>query len=85
MNPDTSHPVTIRLVFGFVIWCLSPGFRMGTPDFKGLEFVLMTSDDKDIVHAYHYPSMEVRPGNPDHIYVVWNDGRWDSESAAFAP
>ena len=50
---------------------------IGVEDFKGRELVLHASESCGLLRINHFPSIAVSPTNPDTIYAVWNDGRWD--------
>jgi hypothetical protein len=63
---------TDRLITG------APVVPAGAPDWKGRELVLRGNDSDGPVRLFHYPSIAVEPANPNNVYVVWNDGRWDS-------
>ena len=57
----------------------APITQTGVSDFKGRELVLLGSVDCGLIRVNHFPSIAVSPTNPDMIYAVWNDGRWEQE------
>ena len=63
---DTDHLITGAAI--------SP---IGVEDFKGRELVLHSSDTCGLLRINHFPSIAVSPTNPDTVYAVWNDSRWE--------
>jgi hypothetical protein len=58
----------------------APMVHIGRPDFKGgRELVLVTDDKCAIMRIFNHPFIGVSPQNPDTVYAVWNDGRWDAQ------
>lgn len=35
-----------------------------------------------VLRINHFPSIAVSPTNPDEVYAVWNDGRWETDFEA---
>jgi hypothetical protein len=62
---------TDRLITG------APITPIGAPDWKFHELTLAGSADCDLLRINHNPIIGVSPTNPNEVYVVWNDGRWD--------
>jgi hypothetical protein len=64
---------TDRLITG------APMVQIGRPDFKGgRELVLVTDDKCSIMRIFNHPFIATSPQDPNIVYTVWNDGRWDS-------
>jgi hypothetical protein len=57
----------------------APVQAVGRPDYKFRELVLPAAADCSDVRVDHYPRIAVSPLNSNHVYVVWNDSRWDSQ------
>ena len=62
---------TDRLITG------APVVPIGRPDFKGRELTLLGNEGCSLLRINHHPSIAVSPTNPDTVYVVWNDARWE--------
>ena len=55
----------------------APITKTGTLDYKGHRMVLVgDADDRAFLMSTN-PVIAVAPGDPQTVYVVWNDGRWD--------
>jgi hypothetical protein len=50
---------------------------IGGPDFKYRELVLVVPRYCNYLRINMYPSIAVSPTDPNTVYAVWNDGRWD--------
>jgi hypothetical protein len=58
----------------------SPIVHIGRPDFKGGRELVLVADDKcSIMRIFNHPFISVSPTDPNTVYAVWNDGRWDSQ------
>jgi hypothetical protein len=57
----------------------APISKIGIPDWKGRELTLAGSENCSLIRVFHFPHIAVAPNNPNTVYVVWNDGRWDQE------
>ena len=57
----------------------APITKIGIPDWKGRELTLAGSEACSLIRIFHFPHIAVAPDNPNTVYVVWNDGRWDQE------
>ncbi len=55
----------------------SPVTKIGIPDYKGHELTMPASADCSLIRVNHYPYIAVAPNDPNTVYAVWNDGRWD--------
>ncbi len=55
----------------------APVDPIGAPDWKYHELTLVDSTGCDLLRINHNPIIGVSPTNPDEVYVVWNDARWD--------
>ena len=55
----------------------APIIPIGAPDWKFHELTLAGSADCDLLRINHNPLIGVSPTNPNEVYAVWNDGRWD--------
>ncbi|HKP52894.1 MAG TPA: S-layer homology domain-containing protein [Chloroflexia bacterium] len=62
---------TDRLITG------APITRIGIPDWKGRELTLPGSEKCSLIRIHHFPHIAVAPNDPNTVYVVWHDGRWD--------
>jgi hypothetical protein len=62
---------TDRLITG------APITPIGEPDKKGHELVIFANTLCNELRINHYPVIGISPTNPDEVYVVWNDGRWE--------
>ncbi len=62
---------TDRLITG------EPITKAGVPDWKGRELTLPGSAKCSLIRLHHFPHIAVAPKDPNTVYVVWNDGRWD--------
>ncbi len=62
----------------------APITKIGIPDFKGRELVLLADSSCSMIRINHFPSLAVSPTDPNTLYVVWNDGRWDQQFTACA-
>ena len=53
---------------------------IGGLDFKGHELTLsvVRPNSCNLVRINHYPTIAVSPTDPNTVYAVWNDGRWDT-------
>jgi len=52
---------------------------VGALDVEGHDLVIRGGDTPDVgVEVNNFPVMAVAPDNPDTVYAVWNDGRWDT-------
>jgi hypothetical protein len=56
----------------------APIVYTGGPDAKQKELVLVQTDTCQFVRLRNRPSIVVAPADPNVVYAVWNDGRWDS-------
>ena len=54
-----------------------PIAQTGVADPKVRELVLLASADCGLMRTNHFPSIAVSATNPDLVYAVWNDGRWE--------
>ena len=57
---------------------ITPG---GASDKKGREWILvggLVDGSVTAFRIFQYPSIVVSPTDPNTVYAVWNDGRWDS-------
>ena len=50
----------------------------GSLDLKGRELVLLGNGTGGSVRVNHFPSFVVSPTDPETLYAVWNDGRWET-------
>ena len=60
----------------------APVVPVGALDEEGHDLVLRGSgavSPEAAVEVNNFPVMAVSPSDPDTVYVVWNDGRWDSD------
>ncbi len=55
----------------------APIYPIGASDWKYHERTLVDSAGCSLVRINHNPIIGVSPSNPNEVYVVWNDGRWD--------
>lgn len=52
---------------------------VGALDVEGHDLVLHGGTDPEAgVEVNNFPVMAVAPNHPDTVYIVWNDGRWDT-------
>jgi hypothetical protein len=51
----------------------------GGPDWKYHELVLVVKESCNYLRINHFPQIVVSPSNPNEVYAVWNDGRWEPE------
>lgn len=64
---------TDRLIGG------GPITPIGVPDWKGHELTMPGSADCSLIRINHYPYIAVAPDDPNTVYAVWNEGRWDRD------
>ena len=64
-----------NLITGAVI---SPA---GRPDFKFRELTLIGAANCGLLRIHHFPAIAVSPADPNTVYAVWNDGRWESQTS----
>ncbi len=56
----------------------APIVPIGRLDWEGIERALVGSADCNyLMHANHLPVIAVSPTDPNTVYAVWNDGRWE--------
>ncbi len=53
----------------------------GRADYKGRELTFVSNSSCNLIHANHFPSLAISPSDPATLYVVWNDGRWESPTS----
>ena len=72
---------TDRLISG------APIRTMGAPDWKLIELTLpvLQNDSCTMLRINHYPSIAVSPDDLNTVYVVWNDGRWETTFPGCSP
>ena len=65
---------TDRLISG------APIDAIGGPDFKSCELTLqgVSTSFCAMIRVNHIPAIAVSPTNPNTVYAVWHDGRWES-------
>jgi hypothetical protein len=58
----------------------APTQYIGGLDFKGHELTLsiVHPDSCNLLRINQYPTIAVSPTDPNTVYAVWNDGRWDT-------
>ena len=57
----------------------APIVPIGRPDYKGHELTLLGSANCSLIRINHFPMIAVSPSDPNTVYAVWNDGRWQSD------
>ncbi|MEO8285579.1 MAG: S-layer homology domain-containing protein [Chloroflexota bacterium] len=62
---------TDRLITG------APITTMGEPDYEYRELAIVVNENCDLLRINHYTVIGVSPTDPNTVYVVWNDGRWE--------
>jgi hypothetical protein len=55
----------------------APIVPMGRPDYKGHELTVLGSANCSLMRINHFPMIAVSPSDPNTVYAVWNDGRWE--------
>jgi hypothetical protein len=58
--------------------------QVGALDSEGHDLVIRGSDTPEAgVEVNNFPVVAVAPDNPNTVYVVWNDGRWDTDFTVY--
>jgi hypothetical protein len=60
----------------------APITPIGEPDPKEHELVIVGNSDCYLLRINHNPEIALSATNPNEVYVVWNDGRWQPEQDA---
>ena len=54
-----------------------PTTKIGIHDYKDHELVMPASADCSLMRINQYPYIAASPTDPNTVYAVWSDGRWD--------
>ena len=61
----------------------APITKTGALDKEGHDLVIRGGVITGALEVQNYPSIAVSPSNTNTIYLVWNDGRWDTSFTIF--